>query len=60
MERKAQIAGRVFDNTGETLNRVAVSLVPADASYEEIFAETKDKVVWPFQTTSLDGRFGFR
>ena len=57
--RKGQIAGRVFDNTGESLIYVPVSLVPADASREEIFAEEKDKVVWPFSLTNLEGRFWF-
>jgi len=57
--RKGEIAGRVFDSTGETLIRVAVSLVPADASHEEIFAERKEEVVWPFSLTTLEGRFWF-
>ncbi|HKY44096.1 MAG TPA: carboxypeptidase regulatory-like domain-containing protein [Pyrinomonadaceae bacterium] len=57
--RKAQIAGRVIDSTGETLIHVPVSLVPADASHEEIFSEGKDKVPWPFHLTTLQGRFGF-
>jgi len=57
--RKARIAGRVFDKNGETLIGVPVSLVPADASYEEIFAEAKDRSVWPFSLTTLQGRFGF-
>ena len=57
--RKAQITGRVFDSTGETLIRVPVSLVPADASYEKIFVEGKDKVLWPLSVTTLQGRFGF-
>ena len=57
--RNAQIAGRVFDSTGETLIFVPVSLVPADASHEEIFAESKDRVVWPYALTTLQGRFGF-
>ena len=59
LTRKARIAGRVFDKNGETLIRVPVSLVQADASHEEIFAESKDKVLWPFDVTSLDGRFAF-
>ena len=53
------ITGRVFDKNGETLIGVPVSLVPADASYEEIFAEAKDRSVWPFSLTTLQGRFGF-
>ena len=57
--RKGQIAGRVFDSNGESLIRVPVSLVPADASHEEIFAEAKDTVVWPLSLTTLEGRFGF-
>lgn len=57
--RKAQITGRVFDSTGETLIRVPVSLVSADASHEEIFAEVKDKPGWFFSLTTLDGRFSF-
>ena len=57
--RKAQIAGRVFDSTGETLIKVPVSLVSADASYDEVFVEGKDKVLWPLSLTTLQGRFGF-
>ena len=58
--RKGEIAGRVFDSTGETLIHVPVSLVPADASHEEIFAEPKnEEVVWPFSLTTLEGRFWF-
>lgn len=58
--RKGEIAGRVFDSTGETLIHVPVSLVPADASHEEIFAERKkEEVVWPFSLTTLQGRFSF-
>lgn len=57
--RKAQIAGTVFDSTGESLIRVPVSLVPADASPEAIFAEDKDREVWPLSVTTLQGRFSF-
>lgn len=57
--RKAMITGRVFDKNGETLIGVPVSLVPADKSYDEIFAEAQDKPLWPFSLTTLQGRFGF-
>ena len=56
---KGEIAGRVFDSNGKTLNNVPISLVPADASPEEIFKEVKDKVVWPFVLTTREGRFSF-
>ena len=57
--RKGQITGTVFDSKGESLIRVPVSLVPADTSHEEIFAERKKEVVWPFSLTTLEGRFSF-
>ena len=57
--RKGQIAGRVFDSKGETLTDVPISIVPADASAEEIFAEAKEKVVWPLHYTNREGRFSF-
>ena len=57
--RKAEITGRVFDKNGEALISIPVSLVPADASYEQIFAEAKDKIIWPFSLTTVQGRFSF-
>lgn len=57
--RKGQITGTVFDSNGESLIRVPVSLVPADTSHEEIFAERKKEIIWPFCLTTLDGRFSF-
>lgn len=57
--RKGQIAGRVLDLNGQSLIHVPISLVPADASHEEIFAEAKDKFVWPFSLTNSEGRFSF-
>ena len=56
---KGEIAGRVLDRNGKTINNVPISLIPADASPEEIFAEVKDKVVWPFALTNREGRFSF-
>ncbi len=56
-EPTGQVTGRVVDKNGETLIRVPVSLVLADATYEEIFAENKS--VWPFMLTNVDGRFRF-
>ena len=38
---------------------VPISLVPADASAEEINAENKDKLVWPTSFTDDAGHFRF-
>lgn len=56
---KGQIAGSVLDVNGKLLLGVPVSLVPANISAEEMFAESKDKMVWPVAFTNEDGRFWF-
>ena len=57
--RKGRIAGRVLDMNGKPLDDVALSLIPADASREEILAEEKGKVVWPRSYVNGEGRFLF-
>lgn len=44
---------------GKPLVSVPVSLVRADASVEALFAESKNKVVWPVSFTNEVGRFLF-
>ena len=56
---KGLITGRVFDVNGKPLVSVPVSLVPADASVEDLVAEGKDKVVRPVAFTNEVGRFLF-
>ena len=56
---KGQIAGSILDVNGKPLLSVPVSLVPANTSAEEMFAESKDKMVWPIAFTNQDGRFLF-
>ena len=58
-EPAGQIAGRVVDKNGLKVIGVPVSLVPADATYEEIVAEGKNTPIWPFTLTSRDGGFRF-
>jgi len=57
--RKAQISGRVLDVNGKPLESVAITLVPADATPEQILEEKKDKFGWPFTSTNREGRFSF-
>jgi hypothetical protein len=57
--RKGQIIGRVLGSNGQSLKEVPISLVPADASHEEILAEGKDNLVWPLRYTNREGRFSF-
>jgi hypothetical protein len=57
--RKGRIAGRVLDMNGKPLDFVALSIIPADASREEILAEEKDKVVRSRSYTNGEGRFLF-
>jgi hypothetical protein len=56
---KGQIAGSILDVNGKPLLSVPVSLVPANISAEEMFAESNDKMVWPVAFTNEDGRFLF-
>ena len=56
---KGLITGRVLGVNGKPLVSVPVSLVPADATVEDLFAEGKDKVVWPVAFTNEVGRFLF-
>ena len=57
--RKAHISGRVLDVNGKPLGSVPITLVPADATPEQILYENKDKVVWPFALTNREGHFDF-
>lgn len=57
--RTSEIDGTVSDVNGELLASVPISLVPADASSEEILAEGKDKPAWAFTLTSPEGHFSF-
>ncbi|HEU4507096.1 MAG TPA: carboxypeptidase-like regulatory domain-containing protein [Pyrinomonadaceae bacterium] len=54
--RRALIAGRVLDANGKPINSVPISLVPADATVEQILAE---KPGWILTYTIRDGRFRF-
>ena len=56
---KGQIAGRVLDMNGRPLIDVPISLVPADASLEEVLKEDKDKSGWSFSYTNRVGSFAF-
>ena len=56
---KGFIAGRVLDVNGKPLLSVPVSIVPADASVEDLLAEIKDSTVWPVAFTGDEGRFSF-
>ena len=54
--RKAMIAGRVLDANGKAVDSVPISLVPADATLEQILSE---KPSWILTYTMRDGRFRF-
>ena len=57
--RNAHISGRVLDGKGHPIRAVPVSIVAADASAEEIFAEGKDKSLWVFTLTDEHGDYSF-
>ncbi len=54
--RKARIAGRVLDVNGKPVDSVPVSLVPADATLEQILSE---KPSWIYTYTNSDGSYRF-
>jgi hypothetical protein len=53
--RKGLIAGRVVDVNGKPVDSVPVSLVPADATLEQILSET----LWMYTHTNRDGSYRF-
>jgi len=58
--RKGLILARVVDENGKPLVSVPLSLVSAEATNEEILAESsKDKGVWTFSYTDREGRASF-
>ena len=59
VRRKGLIVGRVFDVNKKPLALVPVTLVSADASFEDILAERKGKTVGVLTYTDRDGRFRF-
>ena len=54
--RKARIAGKVLDVNGKPVDSVPVSLVPADATLEQILSE---KSSWITAYTNRDGSYRF-
>jgi hypothetical protein len=57
--RNGQIAGRVLDMNGKPLASVPVSIVSAEASFEQVTSESKDKGDWTFGLTDEQGRYIF-
>jgi hypothetical protein len=57
--RKGMIAGRVLDINGKPLGSVPVTLVPADATLEQIRYESKEKIGSVMTFTDRQGRYGF-
>lgn len=53
--RRALITGRVVDVNGKPVDSVPVSLVPADATLEQILSET----LWMYTVTNRDGSYRF-